>query len=209
MGDIGRALAAHCHAAVLVDTKRGHNGTELLAFFVKFKGVELHGKIELGEVLVLATTAHNIINLGQWVAFPFEDFVEFSEVRDPADGAVFLGNDEGREGPFGRLSGAEDTDLNQAVKLFLEGFLMDMGNGIGRGIIRNSIRFEFQVNRLMRVVTQFTIKDSGVLGKNGLQLVTMGPGQVRLLVSNFSGSGTLILGIQYFVQTCVIDVILT
>ena len=90
---------SHGQTSVAILAKRCDNGPEFGRFVVETEGVILHGDVNFCEELVGALFLNNGLNVGQWIFLTLNEFVEHTEVGDPADGIVFLWNDEGTGGP--------------------------------------------------------------------------------------------------------------
>ena len=55
-----------------------------------------------------------------WTDLALDEFVEFSEVRNPAFSAVLFWNDEDWNGPLGCSALGKHSDLNQTLQFVLE-----------------------------------------------------------------------------------------
>ena len=148
---VRRLGTAHRETETTEFAKGGDEDTEPGGGFVKFVCVEAEGQVDLGEVLVAATTMKNILDARKHVFLAADLFVKFAEVVDSADGTIFLGDDKEWHAPFSRATFCQDADVTLALEFSFEDRKIDQRNRIRAfAMVRNCIRFEIDVKFAMR-----------------------------------------------------------
>ena len=95
LSNIRGSVDAHGEATIPIKTEGSRNGAKISTFFVHVEGIVLHGEIELGEKFVTFATRQNFVDLGQRIELSLDSLVERTEIRDPANSTIFLGDDKG------------------------------------------------------------------------------------------------------------------
>ena len=110
-------------------TKRGHQDTIPSAFLFELVRLVAQGKIKNRGKLVVFATLKNVLDFGEQKFFANDLLVEFMEVVDGANRAIFLGNCEQRHSPFCLTHRSEHADTDLAFKFFMQDFRWESGTG--------------------------------------------------------------------------------
>mmetsp|Transcript_10439 Transcript_10439/g.23045 ORF Transcript_10439/g.23045 Transcript_10439/m.23045 type:complete len:209 (+) Transcript_10439:477-1103(+) len=109
---------------------------EITTCLIQYKGVIMHGEIQFRQKVVALSTAKNVHYLGHGIRSSTQPFVEATEISNPADLIVLLGNDESSSNPFGSASFLNHIFINETEQFTLEESFVRMGNSVGTRLVR-------------------------------------------------------------------------
>ena len=95
MCNVKGILESHWKIGILVFPQKIADCAEVLTCFIKFKDIILHTNVKFHEKLVSNALANDIHDDRQRILLLLDHFVKLSEIADPMNNAIFLGNDEG------------------------------------------------------------------------------------------------------------------
>ena len=129
-----------------------------MALVIQLKRIVLHDDIELCKELVSCAFAKDICDDRQRILFLLDNFVQFSEVADPADSAVFLWDDEGGQYPFTFLLLYKNSQLDEMIKLLFKGVDVHLRYCKRSGIRGLCLWIDINVKILVWVHTKSSVK---------------------------------------------------
>ena len=100
LSHIGRYLYTHWESSICKVSKFCDDNTNGFARLVNLKSIKHHNQVNIVEPFIGSSVVHYILDLCEWVRLAHYHFIEFTEIRDPSNPAVFIEYDKTGEPPW-------------------------------------------------------------------------------------------------------------